>query len=45
MRGNPILSSGRILHKEYDHKGSVAKKKKKTVVLLLKELGKPPVIK
>jgi hypothetical protein len=27
MRKEPILSSGRMLHKGYNHKGSVAKKK------------------
>jgi hypothetical protein len=28
-----------MLHKDYDHKGSVAKKKKETLVLGLKRLG------
>jgi hypothetical protein len=37
MRGKPILSSGKMLHKDYDHKGSEAIKN--TVIVLLKELG------
>jgi hypothetical protein len=38
IRDKPILSSERMLHKDYDRKGSVAKKKK-TLVLSLKRLG------
>jgi hypothetical protein len=40
IRDKPIISSERMLHKAYDHKGSVAKKKKKKpLVVILKELG------
>jgi hypothetical protein len=37
IRGKPILSSERVLHKDYDRKGSVAKKK--SVIVILKGLG------
>jgi hypothetical protein len=37
MRDKPILSSERMLHKDYDRKGSVAKKIK--LVVSLKRLG------
>jgi hypothetical protein len=36
MRGNRTLSSESMLHKDYDRKGSVAKK---NVVVILKKLG------
>jgi hypothetical protein len=37
IRDKPILSSEKILHKDYDRKGSVAKKK--SLVVILKDLG------
>jgi hypothetical protein len=37
-RDKPALSSEKMLHKDYDCKGSVAKKKK-TLVVILKGLG------
>jgi hypothetical protein len=52
IREKPVLSSGRMLHKLYDHRGSVVKKEKKSGscprgVLCQDELisGKPPVVK
>jgi hypothetical protein len=52
MRDNPVFSSERMLHTKYDDKGSVAKKKKKLLVVSLNGLGaktdnggKPPVVK
>jgi hypothetical protein len=52
VRDKPILSSERVLHKDYDCKGSVAKKKQRLVVSLkrlgaIDELlgGEPPVVK
>jgi hypothetical protein len=38
MRDKPILSSVRMLHKDYYRKGSVTQKKE-TLVVNLKELG------
>jgi hypothetical protein len=38
MKDKPILSSERMLHEDYDRKGSVAKKKK-SLVVSLKGLG------
>jgi hypothetical protein len=38
MRAKPIHSSQTVLHKDYDRKGSVAKKEKSQVVIL-NELG------
>jgi hypothetical protein len=37
VNNRPILSSERMLHKEYDHKGSV--ETKKSLVMRLKGLG------
>jgi hypothetical protein len=37
IRDTPIFSSERMLHKAYDFKGSV--EKKKTLVMILKRLG------
>jgi hypothetical protein len=37
IRDKPILSSERMLHKDYDCKGSVAKEK--TLIMSLKRLG------
>jgi hypothetical protein len=37
IRDKPILSSERMLHKDYNRKGSVAKKK--SLVVILKGLG------
>jgi hypothetical protein len=39
IRDKPTLSSKRVLHKNYDRKGSVAKKKKISLVVNLKGLG------
>jgi hypothetical protein len=38
IRDTPIFSSEGVLHKDYDHKGSVAKIEK-TLVTSLKRLG------
>jgi hypothetical protein len=40
-----IFSSDRILHKDYDSKDSVGKKKKCVIVSLKGLGGKPPVVK
>jgi hypothetical protein len=53
IRDNPILSSEKVLHKDYDRKGSVVQKKKKESGCELQGAslqdylisGKPPVIK
>jgi hypothetical protein len=37
IREKPVLSSERMLHKDYDHKGSAAKIK--SLVVILKRLG------
>jgi hypothetical protein len=37
IRNKPILSSERVFHKDYDRKGSVAKKK--SLVVIFKGLG------
>jgi hypothetical protein len=39
MTDKPVFSLERMLHKDYDHKGSVAKEKDKTLVVSLKRLG------
>jgi hypothetical protein len=39
IRPKPIFSSERMLHKDYDRKGSVEKRKRKSMVVILKGLG------
>jgi hypothetical protein len=39
IRDKPILSSERMLHKDYDCKGSVVKKEKNNLVVAVKGLG------